>query len=591
MLRFFADLKLHNKLLLSYLLVLLIPIIIISLVFYNIAIRSLGEAATEFASLFTSQVEVSVSSFIGDCDRISKSIFVETKALDFLSNYRSSTMVEKIENKLIIDKLMFRLTTLRPEVYSIILVGANQQVYQSPNSQDTIIPEILMQQPWFQQLKKTNGSLVVTPIHNSRYYDFNKEESFFTIGRTFFDLEGKYLGVLLFDIKPASLLNQNENLTIARNKYDIRLVIKTKAGGIVYDSNIIKGRASWEQVYYNNPVSVGNYGPEMVISKLSHGGQLIVSAHIPRDKLFGKIQRLKYFAFIVTVISLIIISVLSLFFSYSITQPIKDLQKNMKLVEAGQYWQLSPLDTKDEIADLINSYNLMVAKLKSLIEDVYLAEIKQKQAKFLALQNQINPHMLYNTLESIRMKAAMNDDQEVAGMIKILAKMFRLALGKDAAESSIHSEIEYARNYLELQNMRFNNRFTLQVDLSTDILESHIICLVFQPIIENSIVHAFLDHNRNFDIAITGAITPENDIIIKISDNGTGMDETKIAEINRTLQEVQHEQIGQDDRESTHIGLKNIAERIRIQYGEQYYIRIYANRLSGITVEVKIPKQ
>jgi two-component system sensor histidine kinase YesM len=518
MIRIIADLKLHNKLLLSYFLVLLIPIIIISLVFYHIAIHSLEEAATEFASLFTSQIEASVSSFIGDCDRISRTIFVETKSLDFLGNYDSATMVEKIENKLIIDKLMLRLTTLRPEVYSIILVGANHQVYQSPNSRDTINSDILLRQPWFQQLQRTNGSLVVIPNHDSRYYDFNKEETFFSIGRTFFDVEGKDLGVLLFDIKPVNLLKQNENLTIARNQYDIRLVIKTKAGGIVYDSDMIKGRSSWKQACDSTPVSVENRGPEMVISKVANAGKLTISAHIPRDKLFGKMQRLKYFTFFVTAISFVVISILSLFFSYSITQPIKDLQKNMKLVEGGQYRLLNPLDSKDEIAALINSYNLMVTKLKSLIEDVYLAEIKQKQAQFLALQNQINPHMLYNTLESIRMKAALNNDREVAEMIKVLAKMFRLTLGKDASESSIRSEIEYAENYVKLQNIRFNDRFSLHVNLDPNIMENHIICLVFQPIIENSIINAFLSYNKNFEIEITGETTPENDLLIKISD-------------------------------------------------------------------------
>ncbi len=592
--RFFNQLKLHNKMLLSYFLVLLIPITIISWVFYSIAIRNLEETSTEFASLFTSQIEASVSSFVGDCDRISKTIFVETKALEFLSNYRSSSMVDKIENKLLIDKLMLRLTTLRPEVYSIILVGANQQVYQSPNSQDTINPEVLQQQTWFQNLRQTNGSLVITPTHHSRYYDYNKGENFFTIGRTFFDLEGKYLGVLLFDIKPGNLLNQNENLTIARNQYDIRLVIKTKAGGVVYDSDIIKGTGSWEQVYHSTDErlqTAQRRTTDMVISKASDIGRLVVSAAIPRSKLFAKISRLKYFALAVILISLIVISILSFVFSFSITRPIKALQKKMKLVEKGQYLPLQPLQTNDEIAGLVNSYNLMVTEIKSLIEDVYLAEIKQKQAKFLALQHQINPHMLYNTLESIRMKAALNNDQETAEMIKLLAKMFRLALGKDAVVSSIGSEIEYARNYLKLQNLRFNQRFSLQVDLDTPMLENRIIGLVFQPIIENSIVHGFLDHTCRFAVTITGAITPAGDIVLKIADDGAGISARKAVAINQTLQAAQNDRIQLDGEAITRIGLKNIAERIRIQYGDQYYVKIYPNHPTGTTVEICIPRQ
>jgi two-component system sensor histidine kinase YesM len=590
---FFLRRKLRDKLLLSYFLVLVIPIIVISLVFSSIAVRSLEEAATEFASLITSQIEASVDSFIGDCDRISKTIFVETKALEFLGNYGSSSMVDKIENKLIIDRLMLRLTTLRPEVYSIILVGANRQVYQSPNSRDTINADILMRQPWFQRLRRTNGALLITPTHDSRYYDTNKTEAFFSIGRVFVDLEGKFLGVLLFDIKPGDLLNQNENLTIARNQYDIRILIKTRDNGVVYDSDILKGRETWEQAYRprSGVAPDASRGREMVVSMASATGRLIVSTRIPRHQLFAKISRLKYFSLGVLIVSLLVISGLSLAFSYGITRPIQALQKNMKLVESGRYQPLRPPEADDEIAALINSYNLMVSKVKSLIEDVYLAEIKQKQAKFLALQNQINPHMLYNTLESIRMKAVLNQDHEAAEMVKILAKMFRLALGKEGAENSIAAEIEYARNYLKLQNIRFNQRFSLHVNLEAAILDSPIICLVFQPIIENSIIHGFLDHDRDFAVAITGRITPEADIVIQISDNGVGIDARKVDEINRALQEAQYDPIQPDHPDATRLGLKNIAERIRIQYGEKYYVKIAANPSSGATVEIRIPKQ
>src|SRR5690606_19134987 len=151
------------------------------------------------------------------------------------------------------------------------------------------------------------------------------------------------------------------------------------------------------------------------------------------------------------------------------TRPIKALRKSMKQAELGQYLPIEKKQDHDEIGSLINSYNKMIVTIRTLIEDVYIAEIKQRRAKFIALQNQINPHMLYNTLESIRMKALMKDDDETAGMIKILARMFRLALDKEERQHSIKDELDYTFNYVQLQNMRFDNKFVLHIKISEEI--------------------------------------------------------------------------------------------------------------------------
>lgn len=293
---------------------------------------------------------------------------------------------------------------------------------------------------------------------------------------------------------------------------------------------------------------------------------------------------------IAVVVCVVVVIFLSTLFASTITKPIVCLQKNMKQVELGIYEKMDPIVSQDEIGELVHNYNHMIVQMKSLIQDVYLAEIKQKNARFQTLQMQINPHMLYNTLESIRMKAILHGDEETAQMIKILAKMFRMTLSKSGMTHRIQDEIEYAQNYLLLQNMRYKGALTLEQYLDQRILESEIIAIVLQPIIENSIEHGFKGYGTQLCICLTGEITDEGNILIRIADNGSGMTSEMAAQMNKKL-EIQAKDITLDEEETNgaSIGLKNIAERIRIHYGDGYYLRISSANEKGIEVEMCIP--
>ena len=171
-------------------------------------------------------------------------------------------------------------------------------------------------------------------------------------------------------------------------------------------------------------------------------------AVIPRSDLLFKISRIEYVTILCVFVCVAAVMVISLLMSRTITSPIRRLQKRMRQMEEGEYKILEKGTTNDEIGSLIASYNHMVTKIKNLIEEVYVGEIKQKNAKLLALQTQINPHMLYNTLESIRMKALRSGADEVAEMVKLLAKMFRAALSEQTQSHKIRDEIEYAQAYI-----------------------------------------------------------------------------------------------------------------------------------------------
>lgn len=590
------NMKLHNKLMLSYLLACIVPLLAASLIIYNFSVKSLQDASLELASIFNSQIVTNMDDFIDGYDKITKSLLVDNDVINRLSNEENATMNDLINNQLIMQKLLMRLETSKPEVKCLMLLSAKNNLYQYCKTSDTINVASLQEQAWFKKILESDEKLVVTSIHNKAYYDNQKDGVVLTVGRVILNSNGVYSGVLLIDLDPSSLIKLNENFLLTRNNYNIKMSVTDAQGSVLYDSDAASGRMTWGQVLEDGYTALHNKNNNdfILMSNKTHRGNLLVNAEIPRSSLLFKIGKINYITLIAVLICVFIIIVTSILFSYSITKPIKKLQRSMKLVEKGQYSTIIENTANDEIGGLINSYNNMITKIKALIEDVYIAQIKQKNAKFLALQTQINPHMLYNTLESIRMKALVKGDDEVALMIKILSRMFRMTLGKEADRNLIRHELEYVENYIRLQNIRFNDRFSLDVRLDDSIKNSRIIALVFQPIIENSIKHGFQDYNAFLNITIEGEITEERDIIIRVHDNGIGMSAEKAAELNALLMEAEPDKLKLDLAEENteeSIGLKNIAERIKLHYGDNYSLQLVSGNGSGTVVEIRIPKQ
>lgn len=278
--------------------------------------------------------------------------------------------------------------------------------------------------------------------------------------------------------------------------------------------------------------------------------------------------------------------------SKNIAFPIKELQDKMGEVEKGQYETFNDKTNIFEINGLIYSYNNMVERIRNLIEKVYVAEIKQKNAKLLALQTQINPHMLYNTLEAIRMKAIINDEDEIADMIKIMAQMFRMALSDTTPCYRIKNDIEYAEKFIALQNIRLPDMFYMEVRLDDKIEEASVIPLIIQPLVENSIEHGYRGGNIPLHMILSGKIVEGNDISITLQDDGKGMEMEQIAQIESLLSSTVKVKLKLDQNESGNsIGMRNILERIQLYYGERYYLRIVRSDETGTLVEVRIPGQ
>lgn len=241
---------------------------------------------------------------------------------------------------------------------------------------------------------------------------------------------------------------------------------------------------------------------------------------------------------------------------------------------------------KDEISFISENFNEMCKQLDDYIKKSYLADINQKQAELsqkkaeiVALQNQINPHFLYNTLESIRMKAICNGDKEVGKMLYTLAFLFRSQV-KDKIVISIKQEIDYCKKYLEIFKFRYEDNFEFNVKCDEDVLDKQIIKFTLQPIIENYFIHGIRLEEEGNKIGLY-INREDNDIVIKVKDNGRGISEEKLSLLNTRLKHI--------DYSGQSIGILNAHERIVITYGENYGIKVESKEDEGTTVIVRFP--
>lgn len=588
------NMKFQNKLMSGYLLACVIPLLFASVFIFRQAAAGLEESSQEFASLYTSQIKISLNEFIDEYDEVTKSVLVDNELIYRIGETRELPMDEVVDQRGAVQRLLMRVSMLKSEISTIMLITRDDSVYQYTTTTSRVDESLLLSQQWYQEIGTSDETFFITGLHDRSYYEDQGAGAIVTVGRVLLSSNGAYAGILLIDLDPFTLLQLDNEFIKARDKYGISVIISNSKEEIVYHSDAASGRLSWKQVLESGDSYIENSGSKdhIVLLGSTEQGELSIKTEIPRANLLQKINHIKGMTVIIIVLSCLFITLISLALSYTITRPIRSLRRSMKQAELGQYLPIEKEQAHDEIGSLVHSYNKMILTIRDLIEDVYIAEIKQRQAKFIALQNQINPHMLYNTLESIRMKALVKDDDETADMIKILARMFRLALGKEGTTHSIKHELEYTTNYLQLQNIRFDNSFKLHVDMPEDMLECSIIPLIFQPIVENSINHGFANYSRPMEITIAGRWTDENKLLIRISDNGLGMSPQKYTELSSLLKVVEphkYELEQPDGLGGKGLGLVNIAERIKLQYGERYYLIILPATDIGTTVEILVP--
>lgn len=273
-------------------------------------------------------------------------------------------------------------------------------------------------------------------------------------------------------------------------------------------------------------------------------------------------------------ISFLVCILFALLFSIKVLGPLKIIRMQMKKVENEDFDVQVNLNGNDEITMLGRSFNKMSAKLKELINQVYLMKIKHKEAEFAALQAQINPHFLYNALDAIYWIGRMEKAFETSKLVEALAKLFRLSLNSGKEITLLQDEVEHLLNYIIIQKKRYGDSIGFNIDIEDGLLECRVIKLVLQPLVENAIVHGIDKKDGRGNIFVSIRKEAEN-LIYEVKDDGIGVD---VKEINLLLKDV-----GDSNRG---LGIKNVNDRLKLYFGEPYGIKFFSENGKGTTVIV-----
>jgi len=313
------------------------------------------------------------------------------------------------------------------------------------------------------------------------------------------------------------------------------------------------------------------------------GWKVITS--IPVSELTKDTSVIRNVTWITTGVAIIVAIIISTVLSLAITKPLRKMTRLMRTVQEGNFNVQFQVKHRDEVGQLGNQFNRMITRIDQLIQDIYEMETKKKKAELQTLQNQINPHFMYNTLESIRMAAELNDDTDAADMIAILGKLLRYSISDLHEESSLADELLHVRNYVEMLNYRYPNRFKLHIACDEEHERYAVIKLMLQPIVENAIYHGLDDSKPAMRITIASE-RAGSVLLVRIIDDGIGIEQAALTRLNESLAEGTAPGA---DRKQGGIGLKNVNERIKLHYGQGYGLFVNSAPGAGTEVVLRLP--
>lgn len=305
---------------------------------------------------------------------------------------------------------------------------------------------------------------------------------------------------------------------------------------------------------------------------------------IPYQNIFRIVAVMKN----VVLLSMLAFTLLAMMMSFklaeNLTKPLERLISKMKLVQNGAFELVDEEKLKenrmDEIGQLEKNFYIMIKKINTLIKEDHAKQIAIKDAQYKTLQAQINPHFLYNTLDSINWMAKLNQQHEISRMVEALGYLLRSSISKKEPMVLVEEELKILDSYITIQKMRYGERLKFEVDVAPDYFDYYVPKLSFQPIVENSINHA-LENMLGTCVVRLEARIDGDQVKFYIHDNGPGISEELLSKINR----------GEYEPKGTGIGLKNIDERIKMTFGKEYGIKIESQLGKGTTVIISIPRR
>lgn len=578
------NIKLKERLLGVYFLCGVIPLVAVSVYFSNGTNELLIKQSEQAEFVELSLIQDALTENLRVVTEVSKKLYFD-KDIEHVAFFEYNSYKEVLNDYKNYTKFTEYLTDYHQEISSITMYLTNKTIANSGNF--VYADQNIRNSEWYKNTILADGKPVWTYAYNNV-----QMKNALRLTRVIKTAEGKTVGVLAIVMQnkrtelPISnrsnttvmLLNDEEVIHNNDEKADLKELIEIVKTLPKEDNN-------YKKVKYNGETCIMTY--ERIHPTYSDSYFTIVSVRPYSDILKGTYENKRNgFLCIIACVSLSLLLIIT--FSHRFSLRINRLKREMHKAANGDFDIQGVSVQNDEVAELYEDLHKMIASIKVLMSTVVKEQVqkeqlysRQKDVEFKMLASQINPHFLYNTLETIRMKARVNHQEDIEDLVKMLAKMMRRNIQVGDRLVSLKSEMELVEYYLKIQHYRFGDRIQYKIEVEEQLQNIAIMPLLIQPIVENAFVHG-LESKEGAGILKITARKEEEDISIVVEDNGVGIEEERLEELLKSMNDM-------DELDRSHIGLSNVNQRIKLLYGNEYGVTIHTVLNEGTMVTISLP--
>ncbi|WP_435923607.1 cache domain-containing sensor histidine kinase [Paenibacillus sp. DYY-L-2] len=576
---FFANLSMQKKLVVIFVFLITLPITYVSYSSYRTNSDAMLASTTESAGQLADNAMDKVDRYIADLKRSTILPLYNKDVQKYLD--QKGTDWDKNSS---VNMFLMYLANTKEEISAVYMTDRYGTIFyfNKPGLNELYPYERLAE--WQQRTRKAGLAPVLVGTHPVRV-NGSEERQVFSVMRSIQSVSTlKDIGIIVIDvdirlfegiIQPLNSVTHGDTVIVDENGKIVYNSDPDRLGENLTGNALLAGAVNSRGSFRLNI----DGEPHIAVYSVSESTGWKTLVTIPLQELLGPIKQSRNAMMVMTLSILGFALVVAMFISYALTKPLKRTVQLMKQVQRGKLDVRVNVKHNDEIGMLGSHFNRMLGRVQDLLQEVYETEKSKQKADMLALQNQINPHFIYNTLESIRMLAELNDDDRVAELTYLLGQLLRYSITRSDEISTVQRELEHVENYLQLLQIRFPDKISYRFIVPESFYQLPIIKLVFQPIVENAVFHGLEKQAGAGMISIT-AWNERDDVLFAVYDDGVGMSAERLAGLNESLNDGKTDKFG--------IGLRNVNERIRLHYGESSSLDVTSMPGEGTTVTLRI---
>lgn len=591
--KYISNISIVQKMFLSYLVLLFIPVTISGVFIYSHFIAGLNDQKDSYFTNLISKYTESINSELSNIETLSEKI-ITNKPIKQFFYYTGSDISKKVEdeNNIFAPYLSF-ITNANRNVYKILFYSYDSDIPIGAYINDA---KSVLNQDWYDsiiQLKHNEG--IWEGLHNSRSDITSMNQPVFSYykniySQNFFNI----IATLQIDILKDQLLLEIENIKMEDTGFafisnNFEEIIVSSSNSTNEDIRLQKN-IMMEMSQKNNHFIHSENGKDFVVySQKIKRIDLYLTFIVPLAEFTGNINSQRNLFVMIILISLALLILFSYILTIMNSKKLKKVLNGIRLISKGDLTVRIDISGNDELGEIADDLNQMAKQLDNMVNSVYKSNIAQKEAMLAALQSQINPHFLYNTLESIKMMAEIKSEFEISDALDFLGKFMRYNISFSKTEVPLKEEIENVTNYILIHKIRFKQDFDFKILIPEKYHKYRVLKMMLQPIVENAVVYGVNTSRESVGITV-GAIVREGIFEIIVKNTGIPIEQTRL---DKLLEYINGNNLDEGFSTSGNgVGLKNINERLKLFYGVKYGLTIgnYRDLSSeGVKVSLLMP--